>query len=79
MVSFFTGKWYQFTPALKLYDNQVENFYIVSWIDKDTYARNYRIKSLPVGGGKWKDFYLYQLKNGKPLDTLKKYLFNATS
>jgi hypothetical protein len=57
-----------------LYDYQVENFYIVSWIDKETYKKHCKIKNLPVGGGKWKEYYLYQLKLGNPISTLKDYL-----
>ncbi len=57
-----------------LYDNLVKNFYIVSWIDKETYRKNCKIKNLPIGGGNSKEFYLYKLKLGKPMDALKEYL-----
>jgi len=57
-----------------IYDNDVQNFYIVSWIDKETYTKNASIRALPIGGGITKEFYLYPLKKGKKLNLLIDYL-----
>lgn len=58
-----------------LYDYLVENFFIVSWIDKETYLKNAEIRELPVGNGVYKEFYLYPLRNGRNIYELKTHLF----
>ena len=57
-----------------LYDYAVHDFYIVSWIDKETYRKSCELRKLPVGGGTHKEFYLYKLKYGKNIFELKEYL-----
>jgi hypothetical protein len=57
-----------------LYDYAVRTFYIVSWIDKETYQKSCEIRKLPVGGGTYRTFYLYKLKYGKSIFDLKGYL-----
>ncbi len=57
-----------------LYDYTVHEFYVVSWIDKETYQKNCKVRSLPVGGGVYRKFYLYKLKYGNNIFDLKKYL-----
>lgn len=57
-----------------LYDYNVEDFYIVSWIDRETYMNNCTIGYLPVGGGVYKEFYKYKLNKGNLIEDLKDFL-----
>jgi len=57
-----------------IYDCNIQNFNMVSWIDIETYKNNYKINKLPVGNNESRDFYLYKIKNGWSLDELKGYL-----
>ena len=57
-----------------IFDNTIKDFYITTWIDLETYKKNCLIGKLPVGGGVYKDFYLYKIKNGRPLVEMKGYL-----
>lgn len=60
-----------------LYDFEIKNFIIVSWIDKETYTKNCNISSLHVGRGIYKNYRLYKLKFGKNIDQLNDYLFDV--
>jgi hypothetical protein len=57
-----------------IYDYSVTKFYLASWIEKKIYLKCAEIRELPVGGGKKKKFYLYPLRDGKNIKTLKAYL-----
>ena len=53
-----------------LYDYNIQNFYIVSWIDREKYSKNATIKKLHVGNGIYKEYYLYKLKDGYDIKSL---------
>lgn len=61
-----------------LYDYEIKNFYIASWIDKETYRKNHTIKRINIGNNIYKEFYLCPLREGKSIKDFKSIMAKST-